>query len=470
MRRFAAIAGCAAALVAAAAPVAHAATVQQTIALLNAQRASNGLPASIIEDPRLTSDCAAHDRYMALNHVLTHFEQRGRPGYSVGGAYAARNAVLSQRDDWDNGNPYESAPLHLDELLAPRLASLGSADVDGYSCTTTFPGWTGPDPPSLTVYTYPGDRAAIYPSETARELPWTPGQLVGIPQPRRTGPYLFVFVDAPGQTPFDNPATVDNVTLQGPTGPVAVKTADGGTPVPGGGTLGAYLSPGAFIIPVRPLSPGATYRAHVVVTFAGVQASHDWSFTASGGDPHSRLTAGHGSMTFTSRSPEPIRVTFTRSGGRHASAVTIRPGSSVRLSLSPGSWQACGHQPATATYARYDRCLAIIVAGIPRLRLGSGTPQGDRVQFALSYSPVLRGRTATETVTPIRLSCVGHACTPVPGRSSTRTIVLGPKTLSLPLPAVGHGVELALATSPFQLRDAPWTSARAHVLFLRRAG
>jgi len=119
MRRLAAIAGCAAAVLAAAVQTAHAATAQQAIALLNAQRAGNGLPANIIEDPRLTSDCAAHDRYMALNNALTHFEQTGAPGYTVGGAYAGKNAVLSERANWDNGNPYESAPLHLD-LRKPR--------------------------------------------------------------------------------------------------------------------------------------------------------------------------------------------------------------------------------------------------------------------------------------------------------------------------------------------------------------
>ena len=235
----------------------HAATAQQAIALLNAQRAGNGLPANIIEDPRLTGDCAAHDHYMALNHRLTHFEQAGDPGYTVGGAYAGKNSVLSQRATWDNGNPYESAPLHLDQLLAPRLTSLGSADVDGYSCTTTFPGWTGPDPAAPTVYTYPGDGSTIYPSELAGEQPWTPGELVGIPHASRTGPYLLVFVDAPGQSPLADPATLSAATLEGPTGPIGLKTADGATPVPGGGALGPYLYPGGFIIPAKPAEPGS---------------------------------------------------------------------------------------------------------------------------------------------------------------------------------------------------------------------
>jgi hypothetical protein len=461
---------CAAALLAASAPAAQAATTQQTIALLNAQRAGNGLPATIVEDPRLTSDCAAHDHYMALNHKLTHFEQPGDPGYTVGGAYAGKNAVLSQGGNWDNGNPYESAPLHLDQLLAPRLTSLGSADADGYSCTTTFPGWTGPDPATMTVYTYPGDRSTIYPSEVAREQPWTPGQLAGIRQGQRTGPYLFVFVDAPGQSPFGNPATLSNATLDGPTGPVAIAVADGSTPVPTGGTLGPYLYPGGFIIPQGPLAPGTTYHAHVLVMFADVQTPHDWSFTTSGGDPHSKLTANHRKLSFTSRSPQPVHVTFTRSGGRHAPPVTIQPGATVSLSLSPGSWQACGHQPATAVYSGYDRCATIIVTGIPKLRLSSGRVRGNRVQFTVSYSTVLRGRRATLTITPLMLRCAQRTCAKIPGTTSTRKLLLSSRPISFPLPPRGHGLRLDLNTTAFQLRDAPWTAAHASVLFLRVAG
>jgi len=471
MRRFAALAGCAAAVLAAvAAPQSRAATAQQTIALLNAQRAANGLPADIVEDPALTSDCAAHDRYMFLNHRLTHVEQQGAPGFSSGGEYAGENAVLSHGPGWDAGNPYESAPLHLDQLLAPRLRSVGSADLDGYSCTTTFPGWNGPDPAGPVVYTYPGNGAGIYPSEVASELPWTPGQLVGIPPQTTTGPYLIVFVDAPGQNPIDNPATLADATLVGPSGPIAITTVDGSKGVPGGGTLGAYLSPGGFMIPAMPLIAGATYHAQVVVTFAGVQTAHDWSFTVRGNDPQSSLSVRRDTLSFASSSPQPVRVRFTRSGGRHAPSVTIRPGASVHLKLSPGSWEACGRQLATRTYTGYSGCIAIIVTGIPKLRLAPGRLQGQQVLFALSYSPVLRGRSATLTVTPVTVTCSGHGCTTAAGASSTRTIVVAGTTLSLPLPPPGHGIRVQLATRAFQLRDAPWTAARAHVLFIRGPG
>ena len=456
---------------AAAGPVsgAAAATAQRAIALLNAQRAASGLPAGIVENPTWSSDCAAHDRYMAINHALTHYEQAGNPGYSSGGAYAGQNAVLNEGGSWDAGNPYEDAPLHLDQLLAPRLSVAGSADADGFSCTTTFPGWTRPDPPALTVYTYPGDGSTIYASEAAQELPWTPGVLAGIPQGTQTGPNLIVLVDAPGERPLDNPASLTGARLTGPSGPAAVKTVDGTTPVPSGPdpTLAPYISPGGFIIPVRPLMPGATYHAHVVVTFAGVQTQHDWTFTAGAADPRSRLTIRGRSLSFRSRSPKSIRITFTRAGGQHAPSIAIRSGHRARLRLSPGSWQACGHQPATAAFASYDRCIAIIVTGIPVLRFGTPRVNGSQVRFPLFFGSVLHGRKAKLTITPVTVRCTGHACSTATGRPSTHTIVLRNGTLSFPLPARGQGLQLALATSAFQLLDAPWTAAHTTSRFVR---
>jgi hypothetical protein len=440
-----------------------------TIAELNAQRGANGIPAGITEDPILSADCADHDHYMAVNHMLTHFEIPGTPGYTTGGDYAGRNAVLAQGADWTNGNPYEHAPLHLDQLLAPRLSVLGSTDAEGFSCTTTFPGWTRPDPVALTVYSYPGPGATIYPSEVARELPWTPGQLVGIPQPVRTGPNIVVLVDAPGQSPKINPATLTNATLTGPSGPVEVKTVDGTTAIPGGSTLGQYISPGGFIIPVNPLAPGTTYEAHVVVGFAGTQTPHDWSFTARLNDPQSILRARGSRLSFSSRSPRSIHVTFMRAGGGRATALTIRPAHSARLRLAPGSWQACGHQAPGAGFDAYRACLALTVTGRPILRLSAPRVSAGRLSFRLRFSPVLRGRYATLTLTPLVRRCAGRRCRTVAAgpHPSVRTVVLRAEVLRVPLPAAGHGVQLALSTAAFQLRDAPWTAAHASFRFFR---
>lgn len=469
--RITAVAVGAIALLAALAPAAGAATAQQTIASLNAQRATNGLPAGITENPTWSADCQKHDEYMAMNgDTLTHSEVMGDRGYSAGGAFAGANAVLSA-GSWDAGNPYERAPLHLDQLLAPRLNVLGTADVDGFSCTTTFPGWTRPAPAAATVYTYPGNGATIYPSEVARELPFTPGSLVGLKPTAKTGPNLFVFVDAPGQNATDNPATLSSITLSGPSGTVSVDHVDGNTAVPGGrtascpsGTLSCYIAPGGLIIPAKPLAAGTTYHVHVVVGFAGSQSPHSWTFTTLGLDPHSNLTLTGKVLAFRSRSPAPIKVRFTRASGAPAPSRLIAPGHRIHLNdLAPGSWQACGTQNERGHYAGFSECVSILVTGIPKLAFGTPHQHGHTVAFPITYSSVLRGRPATLTVTPLTVSCLHghHDCTTTAGTPSGRTLVLRSHKLVLVRPAKGQGYELALATTAFQLKDAPWTAAHA---------
>jgi hypothetical protein len=446
---------------------AAAATAQQTLAELNAQRAANGLPAGITESPTWSSDCQAHDAYMAMNGgTLTHSEVMGNPGYSAGGQYAAPRAVLAKGTGWETGDPYEHAPLHLDQLLAPRLAVIGTADFDGFTCTTTFPGWTRPAPPTLTIYTYPGPGARIYPNETADELPFSPASLIGL-RPK-TGPNLFVFVDAPGQSATDNPATLSQATLTGPSGTVSVATVDGNNRVPGGpspscasGTLSCYIAPGGFIIPVTALQPGATYHAHVMVGFAGIQTPHDWTFTTEANSPNSQLTLVGHTLHFSSQSPAPIRITFKRATGKRAPTVKLRPGHRYRLHLSPGSWLACGHQRPVDHYSAYVQCVSILVTGVPKLHFRASHAVARQVDFPLVFSNVLRGRTATLTVTPLTVSCHAGLCTTTAGTPTTKTIVLRPRGILVGLPSAGHGIQLTVATAAFQLRDAPWVAAHA---------
>ncbi len=472
MRRRLSLAACALALasgIIALGPMApaRAATAAITIADLNAQRSANGLPAGLTEDPTLSADCLLHDLYMAKNNLLTHAEVTGNPGYTSGGAYAGQNAVLSRGSGWIAGNPYEDAPLHLDQLLAPRLLTLGSADAGGFSCTTTFPGWTRPDPAAPTIYTYPGDGATIYPGETASEMPYTPGQLVGLAPGTRTGPYLIVLVDAPGQSPLDNPATLSQATLTGASGRVAVKTIDG-TAVPPGGSvsmLAAYMSPGGFIVPVKPLLAGVTYQAQVVVGFAGLSVTHSWSFTTTGTDPASSISAHGSTLRFRSGSPRPAVVSFRRANGARAHTISLRPGAHAHVKLHAGSWQACASQAPTPTYVPYQRCLTILVTGKPTLGFGKPTPQGKRLAVGLQFGAVLRGHTATLTLTP--LTCSHHGCRTTTGQPTTQKLVLRRRTVSVPLPPPGHGLRLRLSTAAFQLGDAPWAAAHAATTFRR---
>ena len=121
----------------AAAPAAHALSGEQAVAALNAQRAASGIPAAIAHVAQWSGWCAQHNAYMRANGgELTHEETPGAPGYTPEGAQAAASSVLA-RGSWNAGNPWETAPIHLHQLLAPRLDAMGVEDAAGYVCATT---------------------------------------------------------------------------------------------------------------------------------------------------------------------------------------------------------------------------------------------------------------------------------------------------------------------------------------------
>ena len=150
---------------------------------------------------------------------LEHGEDPASPYYTPEGNWAGANAVLSAGGSWANGNPWEWAPLHLAQLLAPQLSVTGVADRNGLICMITEAGYRRPfSSGTPAVVTYPGNGTrGIYAEETAAETPFTPGQLFGLAQGTTTGPYLYVFVwgGAVG--------TLVAAHLQGPEGSVPVE-------------------------------------------------------------------------------------------------------------------------------------------------------------------------------------------------------------------------------------------------------
>ena len=241
-------------------PGAHAAlSAAESIAMLNAQRAANGIPAEIRENPDWSRKCALHNAYQRENGVLEHEEDPRRPGYTEDGNWAGTNSVLST-GGWsrEGGNPFENAPIHLMQLLAPALAEMG---IDG-GCATTWPGYVRAAP-SRALYSYPGDGVRGIPYEqVASERPFVPGDFVGLPEGTRTGPHLYVLSHAEGRSV----PVLQTATLTGPDGPVEVRSVTSQSP-----EVGAYLPPGAILIPARPLRPKTTYRAHVAMSVTGGQ-------------------------------------------------------------------------------------------------------------------------------------------------------------------------------------------------------
>jgi hypothetical protein len=223
------------------------------------------------ENPNWSAKCARHIAYMGSTGILAHSEDPASPAYSAAGNWAGENSVLAEGTSWVDGNPFANAPLHLIQLMSPELRQVGIEASSGFVCVTTWPGyglaaWNAP-----TVFSVPGDgaRGVAY-SQTASELPFVPGDFVGLPRGAHTGFNIMVYAEGV-RDPWHLRITA--ATLIGPHGPVAVRTVDRTT-----ATVGPYLPPGSgFLIPVTPLESGTTYKASVV--FGRGQARRTWHFT-----------------------------------------------------------------------------------------------------------------------------------------------------------------------------------------------
>ncbi len=174
---------------------------QRDLGYLNALRTRLGLPASIALSSRWSTDCAAHDAYERINHVLTHPEIASRKGASTGGAWAGEHSILAEYV-WNRGlNPWWTAPIHLIQLLSPSLSVIGIDNSAGFQCATTWPGLLRTPGSTDTITTYPSNGARNVPrSEDAQESPFVPGQFVGIRAGRTAGRELFVYLNLANQT------------------------------------------------------------------------------------------------------------------------------------------------------------------------------------------------------------------------------------------------------------------------------
>jgi hypothetical protein len=250
--------------------MASAATPASVVEKLNAQRAQNGLPAQVVENKGWSAGCADHVDYLRRTRDFVHVETPGRPGYTKAGAFAARNAVIALGKTWASGDPWEDAPLHLMQVLAPQLRTTGVYDGSRYSCLTTWPGYRLGARNAL--YSYPGNGTTGWRvSETAAEEPYTPGDAVGLRPGTRTGLILLVFADGPWAR--SQRMRINSARLTGPSGAVEIKTVDDAAL-----TIGQYMPAGGVVIPVRPLQRGASYQAVMQMTGGGVTLTRNWTF------------------------------------------------------------------------------------------------------------------------------------------------------------------------------------------------
>lgn len=372
---------------------AQAISSQQAIAVFNAERAANGIPAGITENPTWSADCAAHNNYEQINQVMQHYEDPAAQGYSDAGNWAASVSVLAGDggSDWGTGSPWATAPIHFNQLMNPRLDVMGVAATNGFTCATTLASLNGPAPATNTTYTYPGNGVSGVPfSEVANELPYTPGQQVGIPSGTATGPYLYVMLDGPTvvHTSMSSYAHLTAASLTGPAGAVAVATVDNFT-----SGLQGYLPSGGEIIPVSPLLPSSTYYAHVTATIGAMVFSYDWSFNTAAPPPPPPLSPANGSIlieagtvSFQSDSPQTGTLTSTRPATGAQTSKTISPGDTLPLGLIPGVWRVCVHQDQDLvdSFMVWDGCQNTAVSGRPEIKFSAVRRHGRYFVFTVT--------------------------------------------------------------------------------------
>lgn len=291
--RLALVAPAAALILAAGATPASALTGAQEIAFLNAQRAANGIPADVTENPAWSAGCAAHMEFLRFNNLPLAHDEGGDPDdknpahhlphWSEAGVAAGGSSVLTSGGaSFSNAgvNAFEQAPIHLMQMLNPFLQSSGAAD----GCLATLRDINRVFP-AATTFSYPGDGALNVPaSEVSFEGPFVPAAFVGLAganntQSKVTGPSLYFYNATAGPAGFwSSKGQITSATLTGPAGPVEVRTVDNSTTGPLG-NLGQFLSPGGIVIPVSPLQKDQSYTATVnFTTNGGVALSRTWSF------------------------------------------------------------------------------------------------------------------------------------------------------------------------------------------------
>lgn len=246
----------------------------QILPFFNAERALNGLPAVGQVNRQQEVGCANHLRYMALNGGnLVHGENPSLPGYTPEGNYlngAGGSEVLSSAPGWSQGHdPWETAPIHLYLMFNPAVTSTGYADDGRFVCQRMSESFADSAPLTFYAWTGSAGRLNVPYRVSAREAPYTPQQLVGIPPDQATGPNLMVFSAGNLGMPLA-------ASLVGPSGPVDVRLVNERTQNSVGD--GSWFRGGGIIIPTSPLAPGTAYVAAVAWADQGQAVTQTFAF------------------------------------------------------------------------------------------------------------------------------------------------------------------------------------------------
>lgn len=231
---------------------------EQAVGFLNQQRATNGIPGDLVNREDWADGCAKHNLYSQMTGDWGHSEDPASPYYTPEGADAAGAAVISTGSGYlpSGKNPWEWAPIHLYIMLKPELTSAGYDGSHGYACMRMYGDEPRPAPATPQFFSYPGpDTTGIYPDEFAAEWPYTPQQLVGIPEYTETGTNILLF--SLGTRGLD----AESFSLRGPAGQVPARIVDEHSSNEVGD--GSWFAGGGVIVPEQPLAEHTTYTVNV---------------------------------------------------------------------------------------------------------------------------------------------------------------------------------------------------------------
>jgi hypothetical protein len=376
----------------------------EAIAYLNEQRAANGIPGTLVEEPELSQGCLNHvSQYVPAKGQFPHTELASQPGYTALGKRAAMNSDLAFRGpqyEWwgPESTPWVNAPLHLGALFFPQATSawFGEAvrGLETRSCMGVNGSLSSSSTP--TFYSVPGNGAKNVPfAWNAVEEPYTPGQAVGIPQGTTTGPYIILYPSSPA-------VVFSSASLAGPNGeaiptvavpPTTAAPASAGWPQ--ATTLGG---PGAetFVIVRAPLAKDSHY----------VLEAH-WAST--GGQAYTQQVAFD---TGKLREDQLIKTTdptvpgfHYRINGRQIVVTGFGPsiGQTLSVSVAPcrvkkarggaSSIEQCPYPGTHATRLHMVISKAATTLAMPRIRKGGFV----RIGFSMRSFPVAAGKAIYHT-------------------------------------------------------------------------
>jgi hypothetical protein len=233
-------------------------TAPQAIALLNQQRAANGIPGDLAEEPHLSTGCLSWaTAYREAKGQYPHGELRSQPGYTTEGDDAASSSDLSGEPGsrftvgalWGPlFNPWSGAALHEAGLMDPAITMAWYGASLGAACMGT----SGARPVATPAfYSVPGPAAANVPiAENTGELPFSPQEAVGLGNAAYLAPAIPLWAEGTPGAKLQTATLASTAGAAVPTSLVTPETAAPQSPsgFPSVGAFGGYTS-ASFVVP-----------------------------------------------------------------------------------------------------------------------------------------------------------------------------------------------------------------------------